>query len=118
MTAQCHHDTQLGMTSWLHKSARNLTPEAAPKAVTKAVNRYRHWKPLDSAKHDYQTPHDIAAALHATWRERLIAALPPGLLNQLLKPNCKISRLQNIRNTLNWVCQKTGYDKPSDKEDL
>ena len=135
------------MTMCLHRCARSLTPQAAPKVVTNAVNLYKHWKPLDSAKHDNQTQQDIDAALqpyhlpymvenpehhlqlrslgktkcmtfraHALCIERTLKISKDiirweegehansrvhDLLDQVLEAKCRISRLQNIWNTLN-----------------
>lgn len=49
---------------------------------------------------------------------RTTTARTHDFLDKVVESNCKLSRLQSYWNTLKCVCQKTGYDPPTVREDL
>ena len=40
------------------------------------------------------------------------------LLDHLTKEGSRLSRVQKLWTTPNWICEKTGYDKPNDRPDV
>ena len=66
-----YNKTPIGLKVWCDLQIQPSLPKTGPSPTTKAIARYRHWKPRDSEQLDNVTQQEVDAGPRAKWADRI-----------------------------------------------